>query len=96
MKICCDRDPFIAEVKNGAFQAEPGRFAFIVTSKSSIEKCFSWQQDQAAIKRRPQEIEMTEENKILLRKMRVDLKKSAQVDEQDETITKKEETRGVE
>ncbi|KAH0792676.1 replicase [Histomonas meleagridis] len=53
-----DRYPFQGEVKGSAMTLDPGRWFLIVTSNFSIEQCFPNSEDQEAIKRRFDEVEI--------------------------------------
>lgn len=66
LKIWSDRYFFMGECKGSTLTIEPGRFFLIITSNYSIDQCFEYQEDIEAIKRRFNQIEMTEENKILI------------------------------
>jgi len=66
LKIWADRYFFMAECKGASMVVEPGRFFLIITSNFPIEACFENIEDIEAIKRRFNEIEVTEENRILI------------------------------
>lgn len=71
MKIWGDRYQFIGECKGSHTYVEPGRFFFIITSNYPISMCFQNPDDVEAIGRRFEEIEMTEENKVMINTMKL-------------------------
>jgi hypothetical protein len=66
LKIWGDRYIFIGETKGSVIMVEPRRFFVIITSNFKMEDCLSSPEDIAALKRRFQVLEMTEENKVLV------------------------------
>ena len=66
LKIWSDRYFFMGECKGSTMTIEPGRFFLIITSNYPIDRCFEYQEDIEAIKRRFTEIEMTNENKTII------------------------------
>lgn len=73
LKVWGDRYCFIGECKGTHMQIDPGRFSIIITSNYKIEDCFENPEDIAALKRRFQEIEMTNENKLMISSMELPL-----------------------
>lgn len=74
MKIWGDRYSFVGECKGSHTFIEPGRFFFIITSNYPIDQCFQNPDDIDAIKRRFEEIEMTNENKTTIQATTLDIK----------------------
>ena len=66
IKIWGDRYQFTGECKGSHIYVDPGRFFLIITSNYPIEACFQNPDDIEAIKRRFEEIEMTEENRFTI------------------------------
>lgn len=73
IKIWSDRYPFLAECKGSSISVSPGRFFLVITSNYSIEECFPMAEDQAAIKRRFNTINVTRENIGMLDVLRPDI-----------------------
>jgi hypothetical protein len=73
LKIWGDRYTFTGEIKNSAIAVDPGRFFLIVTSNFHPRNCFGKREDLDAIMRRFSVIEMTEENKTTIKRIRLDM-----------------------
>jgi hypothetical protein len=87
LKIWGDRYTFTGEVKNSAIAIDPGRFFLLITSNFHPRGCFSKSEDLEAISRRFAVIEMTEENRDWVKRIRLDpsiLSKQEQESEEEE------------
>jgi hypothetical protein len=71
IKIWADRYPFIAEIKGASLSLETGRCLFVVTSNWNIDEGFSRDRDIQPVKRRFHVTEITPENEVFLRDMRL-------------------------
>jgi hypothetical protein len=73
-KIWGNRYPFIGETKGSAVMVEPRRFFVIITSDFPMEQCFTRKEDIEALKRRFHVMEMTVENRGMIKATRLDQK----------------------
>jgi hypothetical protein len=69
LKIWADRYPTTQQVKNGTIALCPGCYNLIVTSNYSIRQCFPTEEN-AAISRRFEEINITKDNQEIIRTMK--------------------------